>query len=98
MLMKFTICRGGKLEFRDEHGQTALHCAAMKGHITTTKYLTNSGALMSARTDGGDTALHLASLYQHLLIVQFLVEKVSISSTLNEQIFCTNIILAVTYT
>jgi ankyrin repeat protein len=63
--------RGAKLEFRDEHGQTALHCAAMKGHLITVKMLFDSGALLVAKTDSGDTALHLAALYQGSILQNY---------------------------
>ena len=55
-------------DFRDRHGCTALHVAAIIGHPEMINILCNNGADIKAKDDVENTALHYAvTSGEHLL-------------------------------
>ena len=67
------IIRRGK---KDNGGWTALHLAAMGGHLEVVKYfLEKGGAEVNVKDNCGSTALHLAAWNGHLEVLKYLLEK-----------------------
>lgn len=56
-------------DFRDDHGFSPLHWAAMKGHLKIVDMLVIRGARINATNRGDDTPLHLAAAHGHSDIV-----------------------------
>lgn len=52
---------GAQITVRDPSGKSALHLAALGGHITAVRLLINYGAKYDSRDDVGATALHWAA-------------------------------------
>uniref|UniRef100_A0A914VG62 Death domain-containing protein n=1 Tax=Plectus sambesii TaxID=2011161 RepID=A0A914VG62_9BILA len=62
----------------DEHcceEETALHCAAARGHLECVQSLLDSGAPVDAQDRSGQTALHLALRRSHIDIALLLMTK-----------------------
>ncbi|CAD5206687.1 unnamed protein product [Bursaphelenchus okinawaensis] len=55
--------------------ETALHCAATRGHMECVQSLLESGAPIDAQDQTGQTALHLALRRSHLDIALYLITK-----------------------
>ena len=58
----------------DGSGKTAIHCAAMFGHLDILKFLVNFTGTSLEKTDDGETPIFFAAMHGHLDIVKFLVE------------------------
>ena len=56
-------------------GSTALHLAALFGHVDCVRVLVEGGASVDKRTQFGCTPLHLAAEREHCEIVTYLLEK-----------------------
>lgn len=60
---------------RTSEGATALHNAAIEGHVGIVSMLLHAGAIINARDKDGDTALHLAVFHPPKLdVVRLLIE------------------------
>ena len=55
---------------QDEHGNTALHLAIMKGDLETVQFLLDHGSDQNKKNKRGDDALQLASLRGNLWIAK----------------------------
>jgi ankyrin repeat protein len=68
--------KGADINLKDYwSGQTALHAAAVGGHLEIVKFLVESGADKEAKTKSALTPLHFAAIDGHFGIVKFLVES-----------------------
>ncbi|XP_067623049.1 ankyrin repeat domain-containing protein 39 [Eurosta solidaginis] len=56
-------------------GATALHRAAMMGHLNVVKLLVDAKANLQLQDEYGQTALHRAAIRGHLEVCKFLLEK-----------------------
>ncbi|GFW41345.1 ankyrin-3 [Trichonephila clavipes] len=63
------------INFRDTHGYTPLHVAAIYGDETLLKYCLNKSCNINVQCLRGFTALHFAAVGGHLKIVQLLLEN-----------------------
>ena len=61
------------VNFRDVHGETALHYSARGGHYETSKILLIGGAMAAPTCRAGRTPLHLAIQGDHLQVVHLLL-------------------------
>ena len=59
----------------DEDGYTALHCAALKGHVDVAELLIKAGAEKNAKDKFGYTALHCAAVFGHVDVAKLLIAK-----------------------
>uniref|UniRef100_A0A7E4VSP6 Non-specific serine/threonine protein kinase n=1 Tax=Panagrellus redivivus TaxID=6233 RepID=A0A7E4VSP6_PANRE len=59
--------------FSDE--ETALHCAAARGHIECVQCLVEAGADVNSQDQNGQTALHLALRRSHIDIALYLISR-----------------------
>ncbi len=77
MLRLFSLLleRGADVNSKDWYGQTALVCAALKGHREVVKILLANGADVNARTRKGFTPLSLATEQGHHLVADLILEK-----------------------
>ena len=57
------LARGVDVNIKDNHGQTPLHLAAIKGGTEITKILVNEGARVNVKDELGNTPLMLAMYY-----------------------------------
>jgi ankyrin repeat protein len=64
----------------DDHGQSALHTAALQGHTPIVQLLVNESLSIDQAADGGSTALHLAASAGHVQVVD-LLSKLSTTMT-----------------
>ena len=64
------------LSLVDNNKDTALHLAAMRGHVPVLKFLLKHGADIDAQDRFGATPLHLASIMGHVSAVQYLINPV----------------------
>ena len=60
---------------KDNTGETPLHWASRKGHMSVVKYLLGKGADIHVKNNHGNIPLHCTSWYGHLPVVKFLVRK-----------------------
>ncbi|VDP16877.1 unnamed protein product [Onchocerca flexuosa] len=60
---------------RFQDGETALHCAAARGHLECVQSLLDAGASADAIDQNGQTALHLALKRSHIDIALLLITK-----------------------
>ncbi len=58
--IKDIIAVGCPIDTRDSIGATALHYAALSGHLKIVKYLVSKGADIEARDDSGNTVWNFA--------------------------------------
>ncbi|VDK79574.1 unnamed protein product [Litomosoides sigmodontis] len=56
-------------------GETALHCAAARGHVDCVQSLLDAGAAVDSVDQTGQTALHLALRRSHIDIALLLITK-----------------------
>lgn len=63
------------LQERDPDGRTALHLAALAGHIGVVRRLCESGVEVDARDGEGRTALHVVARESHVDVAQVLLES-----------------------
>jgi ankyrin repeat protein len=68
------LAAGTDINGRDEHGQTAVMCAARDGQLEVVKFLIDRGALLDDRAKHNLTALMLAVIGGHAQIARALVE------------------------
>ncbi|PHH59924.1 hypothetical protein CDD81_2383 [Ophiocordyceps australis] len=66
---------GADINATAEHGETALHMAAFKGHEEIIKLLLKNGADIDIETDKGGTALAVAETQKHDGVVKLLQEN-----------------------
>eukprot|EP00210_Caulerpa_lentillifera_P005422 g5184.t1 len=69
------IQHGAQIEYKNDHGQSALSRTAGYGSTQVAQFLIDSGADIESRLDTGHTPLHLASWYHHLQILKILIEN-----------------------
>ncbi len=60
---------------RDDHNQTALMCASLKGHKEVVRLLLESGADINVKTKKGYTALSIATDRGHSEVADLILEK-----------------------
>lgn len=70
--VKTALQRGDDVNERNEDGETALHHAAVGGHLEIARLLIECGADARAETDDGKTALQLAEENDQIEIVEYL--------------------------
>ena len=63
------------VDARDHDGSTALHAAAVGGHLGAARLLLDAAADPNSRTNCGDTSLHFASREGHLEVARLLVQR-----------------------
>jgi ankyrin repeat protein len=69
-------CTGAIADMEDKEGETALHKAAMNGHLPVIQYLiVSAGADLHAQDADGWTPLHNACSKGYLDIVRFLCNR-----------------------
>jgi len=59
----------------EENNKTALHWAAMNGHITVAEFLINKGTNVNSKDLDHDTPLHYAAQYYQHQMYDFLVKN-----------------------
>ena len=75
-LAETLLDRGTLVDARDDsYDLTALHCAAIRGHVATLRLLLDRGASIDMPNKWGDTPLMMATQEEHKDSVQFLLEK-----------------------
>jgi len=74
-LIKELLDKGANINNRDKDGMTALHNAAIEGHIEIVKYLLKRGANLEAANNVGMTALHLAVYNRNIEVVRELIKN-----------------------
>ena len=60
------VAEGADVNFLGERGGTALHVAALGGHVKVVKALVEQGVDVNLQAEDGCTALHLASSEGHM--------------------------------
>ena len=60
---------------RDVDDQTALHLAAMNGHLEAVRLLLDHGADLEVRDEDGRTPLDLANAHRHVQVADLLRER-----------------------
>ncbi len=74
--VKCLIAQGISLSQHDNrHGRTAIHMAAMQGHVDIIRYLLSQGVEIQVQDINGLTALHLAVWKGRLASVKYLVSQ-----------------------
>ena len=63
---------GAQLDYKNGEGETALHLAAVSGHLDTVKWLVANSADVSAVNGSGETALQRAETYRQTAVVGYL--------------------------
>ena len=58
--------------YRDQHGNTALHEAALEGYMNIAEILLDRGIDINSKNDNGSTALHWAAMKGNMNIVEIL--------------------------
>ena len=62
--------------YKDKNGNSALHHAAMRGHLNIVRYLTTIDAVNPASpSQDSMTPLHFSAMYGHLDVVAFLINE-----------------------
>jgi len=85
-ILKILLDRGAEPDFKDtKFGRTALHLAAVEGHLDAVRLLVDRGANIYARTFIGATPLMYAALGGHNEIVKFLISKGADVNTQNNK-------------
>ena len=75
-LVDTSLDRGTLIDAKtNEYSLTALHCAAIGGHVATLTLLLARGALIDMPNEEGDTALMMAAHQGHGDSVRFLLER-----------------------
>ena len=59
-LCQCLVDNGADIDTRNDLGRTALHCAAIRGHVNICQYLLSAGADVHIKTNDEETALDLA--------------------------------------
>ncbi len=57
------------------NGQTSLHYACWKGHLSNAEFLIKRGVSVNVQDDSGNTPLHYVSEYGHVSIVDLLLKN-----------------------
>lgn len=80
--MEFLLRNGADINIGGNHDWTALHTAAVNGHIQMVQYLISKGAKINVKTDDGSTALHVVLEYSetcpcpgHKSIIELLLAR-----------------------
>ncbi|KAE9182736.1 hypothetical protein PF004_g24156 [Phytophthora fragariae] len=73
-ILQWLVDEGTNVNERDTCGRTALHYAAIGGHLSFVQLLVDKGAQVDER-GWSRTALHYAALKGHLSVVQWLVDR-----------------------
>ncbi len=69
-----SLCgRYADIDIRTREGRTALHLAASNGHVTTVRFLLETGAKINLADKNRYTALRLAAEHGHLNVVKLLL-------------------------
>ncbi|GLJ53701.1 hypothetical protein SUGI_1145740 [Cryptomeria japonica] len=71
----YWVEKGVELNWRDQFGWSALHCAALKGYEEMVKKLIELGANVEAKDSQGNTPLHCAAYGGHSEVVKILVQN-----------------------
>lgn len=66
---------GADIKERDEHGETPLHIAAIRGKADIARALIAAGADVNATGNSGATPLHIAASRNHIKFVEVLLEN-----------------------
>lgn len=74
---------GANIKIANSQGVTALHKAALFGHVTIVRKLIESGAEPNSKDSSGDTALHVAAKGGFLPVVKFLLDADASASVKN---------------
>uniref|UniRef100_A0A0D6QR20 MSP domain-containing protein n=1 Tax=Araucaria cunninghamii TaxID=56994 RepID=A0A0D6QR20_ARACU len=72
--LKSCLAQGALVNGKDQHGWTALHRAAFKGHLDNVKVLCERGAEINNLDDAGFTPLHCAAETGHKDVVEYLIK------------------------
>lgn len=73
-VMQGSLNRGALIDGVDEHGWTALHRAAFRGHVSIVNTLLDEGADVKAKDDAGYTSLHCAIESNHRDVIMLLLQ------------------------
>ncbi|CAD7701665.1 unnamed protein product [Ostreobium quekettii] len=73
-LLKEVLVKGADINAADEHGNTALHLAAIVGKEASVLELVRSGAKLDERNQDGRTPLNCVCIEGHLSIIKILVD------------------------
>ncbi|KAF6150156.1 hypothetical protein GIB67_023111 [Kingdonia uniflora] len=66
---------GALINGRDQHGWTALHRTALKGHVDVARVLIHKGIDVNAKDEEGYTALHCGTESGHAEVIDLLLKK-----------------------
>ncbi|KAH9313384.1 hypothetical protein KI387_028419, partial [Taxus chinensis] len=72
--LKSCLAQGAMVNGKDQHGWSALHRAAFKGHLDNVKLLHQHGAEINSLDDAGFTPLHCAAETGRKDVVEYLIK------------------------
>jgi len=61
--------------YRNHHGNTALHIAALQGYMNIVEILLDIGIDINSKNNNGNTALHVAAIHGNMNIVEILLDR-----------------------
>jgi ankyrin repeat protein len=73
IIVELLLERGANTNAKDENGSTALHEAALSGHVAVVLLLLEKGADIDTRNGRGETALHEAAWKEREAVIRLLL-------------------------